>query len=132
MCLLRPARYNTSNVGTAIAEKQDAASLYQSLNDTAYAKLSIYGRPQTALLRRLRSPVWACECCTACTPPPNLPDPAILCSYSSIAPSMPNATMAKALLVSVEAGAYASGIVAAGWTVMLLGYSGDRSGVYNK
>ena len=45
---------------------------------------------------------------------------------------MPNATMAKALLVSVEAGTYASGIVAAGWTVMLLGYSGDRSGVYNK
>ncbi len=45
---------------------------------------------------------------------------------------MPNATMARALLVSVEAGSYASAIVAAGWTAMLWGYAGDRSGVYNR
>ncbi len=29
-------RYNTSNVWTAIAEKQDSADVYQSLNSTAY------------------------------------------------------------------------------------------------
>ena len=52
--------------------------------------------------------------------------------YSSIAPAMTNATLSRALLVSVEAGTYASGIVAAGWTAMLLGYSGDRSGEYNR
>jgi hypothetical protein len=45
---------------------------------------------------------------------------------------MTNASLSRALLVSVEAGTYASGIVAAGWTAMLLGYSGDRSGEYNR
>ena len=45
---------------------------------------------------------------------------------------MTNATLSRALLVSVEAGTYARGIVAAGWTAMLLGYSGDRSGEYNR
>jgi hypothetical protein len=30
------SRYNTSNVWTAIAEKQDSAAVYQSLNSTAY------------------------------------------------------------------------------------------------
>ena len=53
-------------------------------------------------------------------------------SAYDIAAAIPNTTLAMAVVASVEAGAYASGIVNAGWTVMLLGYAGDRAGgVYN-
>ena len=34
-------RYNTSNVWTAIAEKQDSAAMYQSLNSTAYVCINL-------------------------------------------------------------------------------------------
>ena len=49
-----------------------------------------------------------------------------------ILPFIPAANVSKVLAASVEAGAFASAIVAEGWTVMLLGYVGDRTGEYNR
>ena len=52
--------------------------------------------------------------------------------WIEILPYIPNTTIREVLAASVEAGAYASGVVASGWTVMLLGFVGDHTGTYNR
>jgi hypothetical protein len=48
--------------------------------------------------------------------------------WADVLPHVPDAAARGALAASVEAGAWASAVVSAGWTVMLLGYAGDRTG----
>ena len=49
-----------------------------------------------------------------------------------VVPAMPNATYARSLRASFEAGVRISQLIAVGWRVMALGYAGDRGGgAYN-
>lgn len=49
-------------------------------------------------------------------------------AQGAILPHVPDAATRAVLAASLEAGAWASAIVASGWTVMLLGYAGERTG----
>lgn len=53
-------------------------------------------------------------------------------AHALVAPALPRAADASALLASTELGAFNAQIVATGWTVMALGWQGDKAGgVYN-
>lgn len=51
---------------------------------------------------------------------------------SAILPHVPDPATAAVLRGSLEAGVLVSRAVLLGWTIMAEGYSGDRSGVYNR
>jgi hypothetical protein len=52
--------------------------------------------------------------------------------FRDVAPWVPNATVAASLRASAENGAFVSAIVAAGWQVMLWGFVGQQTGVWNQ